>query len=228
MGGEHPKTLLPVGEQRPVLHYILEGLKQAGIDDLLVVTGFKPQEIQDFVTENWGEATFVYNARYASWGNFHSVRMAVDQSPGFDLMIVNSDIVVHPDVYKRVLATQGELILSVQRRQRTDTEDMRVRLDKDRIRGVSKELGRAHSHGEFCGVSMLRGRAQRVYADLATNWEWRATTHGYYEDVYNSMLDRVDARAAEVAAGEYAEIDTPDDIADAVTVVERHFAPTPA
>lgn len=229
MGGKHPKTLLPLGEGEPMLKYILDGLKEAGVEDLLVVTGFMPGEVQQYVTENWGEATFIHNARYASWGNFHTVRLAVDQSPGFDLMIVNSDIVVHLDVFRRVMKKDGELVLAVQRRQRLDMEDMRVHLDKDKVLGVSKQLSRARGHGEYCGVSMLRGGAQRLYGDVATEWEWRAHTKGYYEDVYHEMIARgIDARAAEVAAGEYAEVDNPEDVAAALKVAERHHSPTPA
>jgi choline kinase len=212
MGGERPKTLLDLEGQGPMLQHILGGLRDAGVEDLMVVTGFKPAEIQGFVSEHWGEATYVLNARYASWGNFHSVRVAVDQSPGFDLMIVNSDIVVSPSVFKRVIAKEGDLVLAVQRKQRLDQEDMRVQLDGDKVVALGKELKMARSHGEYCGVSMLRHRAQRLYGDVATRWEWQANTHGYYED----------------AAGEYAEVDKPEDVPAAVKVIGRHLSPATA
>lgn len=224
MGGEHPKTLLPMGEHPPLLRYILDGLKGAGVSDLFVVTGFAPGEIEAYVTEHWGEATFFRNARYASWGNFHSVRVAVDQSPGADLLIVNCDIVVAPDVYRRVIETPGELVLAVERRLGLDEEDMRVHLtERNRVSGVSKKLPRAYSHGEYCGVSLLRGAAPRAYADAATAREWRGETSGYYEDVYNDIVSSVDARAAFLNEGEYAEVDTPEDIPAAVAVISRHM-----
>src|SRR6187402_2145552 len=103
MGGGTPKTLIPVSDgQGPLLQYILEGLKKAAIDDLLVVTGHRAEEVETFVTDSWGsdDVTFVRNMRYASWGNFHSVRVALDASPASDVLVVNSDIVVHPDVYR--------------------------------------------------------------------------------------------------------------------------------
>lgn len=229
MGGQRPKTLLPLGDKDPILKYTLDGLKQAGVEDLLVVTGFGAPEVEEFVGENWdGEPTYVLNPRYASWGNFHSVRVAIDQSPGFDLMVVNCDIVVHPDVYKRVIDREGELVLAVQRKQRLDEEDMRVHLEKSKVLGVSKKLSRARGHGEYCGVSMLRGKAHRMYADIATELQWRGETSGYYEDVYHVMAGRLDARAADVAAGEYAEVDTPEDVNAALKVVERHLTPASA
>ncbi|MGH2808943.1 MAG: NTP transferase domain-containing protein, partial [Actinomycetota bacterium] len=100
MRDERPKTLIPVDDDRPLLHYLLEGLKSAGVKDLMVVTGYRASQIQEFVTGQWSDdVTYVFNARWASWGNFHTVRMAIDQSPGFDLMTVNSDVMIHPEVF---------------------------------------------------------------------------------------------------------------------------------
>lgn len=228
MGGRTPKTLLPIGDHEPLLHYILAGLKKAGVEDLLVVTGFEAAQIQDYVGERWNEddVTYVFNARYASWGNFHSVRMAIDQSPGMNVLVVNSDIVVHPDVYAKVARTEGDLVLGVQWRQthQLDEEDMRVRLDKDKVRAIGKDLPMAHSHGEFAGVSLIRPEAAKEYSNIATNLEWRAVTTLYYEDIYGAIIPRVDVRAALVPGEQYAEVDEPSDIAAAVHVIEHNAA----
>lgn len=226
MGGQKPKTLLPVGDHEPLLHYILSGLKKAGVEDLLVVTGFEAPQIQEFVNERWNEddVTYVFNARYASWGNFHSVRMALEQSPGMNLLVVNSDVIVNPGVYSKVAATEGDLVLGVQWRQThlLDEEDMRVRLDKDRVRAIGKDLRMAHSHGEFAGVSLVRPPAARDYLNIATNLEWSAATTLYYEDIYGSIIPRVDVRAALVPGEQYAEVDEPADVAAAVHVIEQN------
>ena len=222
MGGTEPKTLLPIGEHEPLLYYILNGLKRAGVDDLLVVTGFQPGPVQEYVTEHWGDATYVFNARYASWGNFHSVRLALEQSPGADLLLVNSDIVVHPDVFTRTIEKRGDLVLAVQQRYTLDEEDMRVRLERDRVRAIGKDLPKRLSQGEFAGVSLVRPTAALWYQDISSELEWDARTHRYYEDVYGDVLDRVDARSAEVKDGEYAEVDTPDDVRVASGVIEAH------
>ena len=223
MGGKQPKALIPLGEEEPMLHYVLNGLKAAGIDDLLVVTGFGAKEIEEFVTERWSdEVSFIFNARWASWGNFHTVRLAIDQSPGFDLLVINSDVVVTPNVFTRVTETTGDLVLAVQRRPRLDQEDMRVELDGDKIRQVSKHVKPARSHGEYAGVSLIRPSAARLYHEVATDWEWRADTDRYYEDVYAEILDRIDLRAAFVRMEEYAEVDTPEDLTAATSVVERN------
>jgi L-glutamine-phosphate cytidylyltransferase len=223
MGGQIPKTLIPVRAHEPLLYYILRGVEQANITDLLVVTGFASQRVQEYVTSNWShECTFVFNARYASWGNFHTVRVALDQSPGLSLLVVNSDIIVPPVVYQRVLQKHGDLVLAVQRRENLDDEDMRVRLSGDRVLDIGKDLKPVHSHGEFAGVSLLRPDAARLYSEIATDLEWRAQTSLYYEDVYRMMIDQVEVRAATVEPGEYAEVDTPRDLEAADNVIRDH------
>jgi len=225
MGGEVPKTLLPLEDKPPLLHYILAGLEQEGINDLLVVTGFAPQSVHDFVSENWtGEVTFVRNARFASWGNFHSLRVAIDQSPGLDLLVVNSDIVIRPEILTRVARGPGDLVLAVEQRLRFSEEDMRVRLSGDRVLAIGKDVKMPHSHGEFCGVSLLRPLAAQLYADVASRLEWSASTSVYYEDVYAAMLDRADVRGVPVTRGEYAEVDVPSDVDAALAVIERHYS----
>jgi choline kinase len=186
--------------------------------------------VQDFVATRSGipSVTFVRNARYASWGNFHSVRVALDQSPGMDVLVVNSDVVVHPEVYRRTADAPGALVLAVLRSRHLDEEDMRVELSGDRVVAIGKDLKMPLSHGEYAGVSLLRPEAAQLYGELSTELEWRARTTLYYEDVYGLMIERkVDTRAARVEPGEYAEVDTPEDVAAAVAVVEAHSGAWP-
>jgi choline kinase len=229
MGGRQPKTLVPVDDKEPLLHYIIAGLRSAGIGDLLVVTGHGRAEVEEFVLKSWGEdnVTFVFNARYASWGNFHSLRVALDQSPGFDVLAINSDVVVHPDVFRRTASEPGDLVLAVERGRRLDLEDMRVELKGSAVRAIGKNIVMARSHGEFDGVSLLRADAARLYLSYATDAQWRRTTSFYYEDIYQLMLGDIDARAAFVQPGEYAEVDEPADLAAAARVIASHASAWP-
>lgn len=225
MGGGRPKSLVPVKGNDPLLHFILSAVEKAGIEDLLVVTGHRPDDVQAYVDERWnGKVQYVWNPRYASWGNFHSVRIAIDQSPGSTLLVLNSDIVVNPDVLDRALASDGDLVLAVQRRKNLEQEDMRVELAGERVRDIGKALKGPRSHGEFAGVSVIRPTAARLYQDVSTKREWLAQTNVYYEDVFKDMVDRVDVRASEVKAGEYAEVDTPEDQQGAARVIGDYYA----
>jgi choline kinase len=181
MGGKRPKTLIPVGNHEPLIYYILVGLVKAEVKDVIIVTGFKPAEVKGYVVEHVGELelSFHRNARYASWGNFHSLRMAIDQSPGHDLLVVNSDVIVRPELYRRVARAEGDLVLAVQKRLELDREDMRVQLHGDRVQAIGKHIDMAAGHGEFLGVSLLRRRAAALYAGICSDLEWTGETSIY-------------------------------------------------
>lgn len=224
MGGAGPKSLIPLDNKEPPLHYLLKSLAKTGIEDLLVITGFGFQALEAYLADRSEDLQIAYvrNTRYASWGNFHSVRMALDQSPGMDVLVLNSDIIIAPAVLERAIASDADLVLAVQRRRRLESEDMRVELDGDTVRAIGKNIKMVRSHGEFCGVSVIRPRGARAYGDIATSLQWTAETALYYEDVYARMLGSIETRATAVEEDEYAEVDSPEDVAAAVAVVEQH------
>ena len=120
-----------------------------------------------------------------------------------------------------MLNTLGDLVLAVERRYTLDEEDMRVRLEGDRVRAIGKDLPKRLSHGEFTGVSLLRPRAAACTWMCATPGMERAHPR-YYEDVYADDADASDVRSAPSQEGEYAEVDTPEDVPVATGVIERH------
>ncbi|MGI8520688.1 MAG: hypothetical protein ACR2MC_08825, partial [Actinomycetota bacterium] len=188
------------------------------------ITGFGFRALEAYLADHSEglQVAYVRNTRFASWGNFHSVRMALDQSPGMDVLVLNSDIVIAPAVLERAVASDSDLVLAVQRRRRLEAEDMRVELDGDTVKAIGKGIKMVRSHGEFCGVSVIRPRGARAYGDIATSLQWTAETALYYEDVYARMLGSIETRATAVEEDEYAEVDSPEDVAGAVAVVEQH------
>lgn len=225
MGGGTPKTLMPIKGDKPLMHFILRVIREAGIDDLVVITGHRANEIQEYVDGSWtGDVQYVWNPRYASWGNFHSLRLALEQSPGRSLLVMNSDIVVKPDVIRKIVARNGDLVLAVMKSRRLDGEDMRVRLAQgDIIVAIGKDLKPTLSHGEFTGVTLIRPAAARAYQDIATDLEWLSKSDHYYEDLFGMMIGPTILRASLVEPGEYAEVDTPEDQRAAGEVIDRHF-----
>lgn len=222
MGGERPKTLIPLGGKPPLLHYILRGLSIAGIMRVKIVTGFRPEDIEAFVAAGprRPEVTYAANPRWAEAGNYHSLRVGLESTAGNDVLVVNCDVVVHPDVYRRVAGAPADLVLALQARDDLDTEDMKVELRNGSIAAIGKALAPERSHGEYAGVSLVRPAAAAAYLEACERVEAEGDTSGYYEDLYARVLDRVTTAAAPVGPGEYAEVDEPADVAHAVEVID--------
>ena len=68
-----PKCLLKIGE-RCLLERAFDALIQNGFDEFIIVTGYRQQQIVDFLQAHYPtqDITFIYNDRYESTNNIYS------------------------------------------------------------------------------------------------------------------------------------------------------------
>lgn len=91
-----PKVLLNVAG-KPILAYILDELKNQNIDKVTIITGYKGEMIQDFVTESYDfDATFVEQTELLGLG--HAIHTAAPTFEGEDIMIILGDTIFDADL----------------------------------------------------------------------------------------------------------------------------------
>ena len=93
-----PKTLLQIDEERSILDLAIGNLKQVGIEDVVVVTGFAAERVDERKTElekRYGvKLECVFNDKAEIWNNAYSLWCARELfSEG--VLLVNGDT-VHP------------------------------------------------------------------------------------------------------------------------------------
>jgi len=98
------KTLLPVAG-RPVLGWILDAVQSAGIREVVLVVGYRADEVREFVEREFPElrVTWVENHRYRETNNICSLALALDHTRGDDVLVIESDLVISPQVVTRLL-----------------------------------------------------------------------------------------------------------------------------
>lgn len=65
-----PKALVKVN-QKPLVEYQIEYLKERGIDDIIIVVGYLKEQF-DYLKEKYG-VRLVFNDKYADYNNFYSL-----------------------------------------------------------------------------------------------------------------------------------------------------------
>ncbi len=101
------KTLLEVGGQT-ILGRIVTGLAQAGVSEILVVTGHRADEVEGYLREHHPglRCGFVRNTRYRETNNIHSMALAFEQLPlDEDVILVESDLVCEAAIFERIVKT---------------------------------------------------------------------------------------------------------------------------
>ena len=114
-----PKCLLKIGE-RTLLQRTVDAMIAAGINELVVVTGYRAEMIRDFLTEKYLspltshpsplEIHFIHNADYEHNNNIFSLWMTRPYTEGKDFLLSDSDILFDPQLIRAVLAAEGNAL----------------------------------------------------------------------------------------------------------------------
>lgn len=71
-----PKALVQVN-QKPLVEYQIEFLKERGIDDIIIVVGYLKEQF-DYLKEKYG-VRLVFNDKYADYNNFYSLYLVKEE-----------------------------------------------------------------------------------------------------------------------------------------------------
>lgn len=244
--GEHtaeiPKCMVQVGE-RPILGWVWAALSAAGVDELVVIRGYKGDVLETFVRGLVPKATFVDNPEWQTNNVLLSMACArkfLDQ-PTY---LTYSDIIFTPAVAAAAAASQAEIGLVIDREFKAiyqgrtehpleEGEVSDLMPDGSVARVGKRALPAEDAVGEYIGLARLgeRGVAtvantldqlQRQFAGREHDPFMRAATfrNAYQTDLWQTLIDsglRIDPI---FIAGEWREIDTGQDLERARELVK--------
>jgi choline kinase len=215
-----PKTLLTVADDTTILDIALHNLANAGLEDVVVVTGFASHQIDsrvDLLQRRHGvRIRTLFNDKATVWNNAYSLWLAREYFTE-GVLLCNGDT-VHPDsVEKTLLAAEArEVLLAMDDVKPLAEEEMKIVLGPDgTLVRINKLLDPAAVAGEYIGVTRIAPSAADGLAD-ALEATWRRDTNLYYEDGYQEYADRggiVDV--APIGSVPWVEVDNHDDLARA-------------
>jgi dTDP-glucose pyrophosphorylase len=114
---ELPKPMIEV-RGKPVLQHIVEGLRDAGIRDCLIVVGYRADAVQDFFGDGSRyNIAAQYTTQTVQDGTGRVVELALDFVTDHPFILAYGDILVDPANYKRVvdLSDDVDAMLTVTR-----------------------------------------------------------------------------------------------------------------
>lgn len=201
-----PKCLVPVGGHALIEHQI-EALNDAGIGRVLVVVGYKADEIR---RELGDRVEYVENTRYDETNSLYSLWLARDWIEG-PFVLMNCDLLFHPQILDRLLA-QGGNGIAFDSSSTGGREQTKVAVQEGRLVDLGKDLPPEASRGESIGltcydpqgVHLLMARADALISSGAENcWSIEAI---------RGICSNVKMKAYNVAGMPWVEVDFPNDL----------------
>ena len=203
-----PKCLIDVGGSTLLEHHI-RALRDVGIKRICVVTGHESDQVRASLDAT---CDCLVNASFAETNSLYSLWLTRGcLSGGF--MLMNCDVLAHPEVYRRVAEAQG-CALAYDSSSGADPEHMKLQIIDGRLVTMSKMLDREIVCGENVGILKFDAEgAQRLYREAhslittgARNTWAPAAVDGIARQINVNCIDIVDLPWVEIDfAEDYAE-----------------------
>ena len=237
-----PKCMVQVGA-KPILGWVWDAFRAAGIEELVVIRGYRGDALEPFVRALVGNVQFVDNTEWQTnnvLASFACARAFLDQP----CLISYSDIIFTPEVARAAAASPAELGLVIDREFRTiydgrtehplDEGEVADLMPDGTVARVGKRaLPPSEAIGEYIGLTKLgvRGAATvaRTLDRLAHHFEGRdhepfqrAATYrnAYLTDLWQDLIDSGIRLDPVLIDGMWREIDTGQDLERARQLVE--------
>jgi choline kinase len=221
-----PKTLLPVDGDRAILDLTLSNLRAAGIEDVLIVTGFAHERVAERVEElqerHDVRLELLHNPKALEWNNAYSLWLARERFAE-GVLLVNGDTVHPASVEQTLLDAAGpDVLLAIDCDKRLGEEEMKVLLDGDgRMVRINKAIDPQQAEGEYIGLTLIAPAAAGPLAD-ALEATWRRDPSLYYEDGFQELVDRGGhVHTAAIGSVDWIEVDDERDLRRAREIVCR-------
>lgn len=228
-----PKCLLEVGG-KTLLERTVRAMQQAGITEFVVVTGYRADQIRDFLTA-WSASsaqqggasthfTFLHNADYEHNNNIYSLWMAGEVVRGRDFLLMDSDILCDPAAVVRI-AQQTEPSLALNRHE-CGEEEIKVIVDADnRITEINKTCNPALAIGESVGIEkMTETYSTALYKELDKMIQDEGLVDVFYERCFERLIPQGHTfRVVDTTSYFSYELDTPEDFQKAQELMPKEL-----
>lgn len=168
---DRPKGLLRIGE-RPIVEESIANLRDAGIEDVVIVTGHLADQYEAFAGSLRGIVRTVHNARFADSGSMYSLYQARGAVTG-PILLLESDIVYEPRALAMLLDGAEEDAILVSGPTGAGDE-VYVAVADGRLAGMSKRRAGLTGTiaGELVGITRVSaGLLELMYSLAAEAFE---------------------------------------------------------
>ena len=216
-----PKSLIEVNG-KAFLARSIESMVSNGIEDFVIVTGYKADLIQSFFKENYPNLniTFINNDVYASTNNSYSLHLAQKAFSGEEGMyLLDGDILFDSKIVSKLKETPDDVnLLATRKSNDLGDEEMKVILKNENdVLSIEKKLDIARSYGESIGIAKFSPSfVQELFKTLHRRMDILGIVNEFYEASFQELIDKGE-RVSIMNTGDLKcmEVDTLEDLEEA-------------
>ena len=220
-----PKVLIPLVNDKTILDYhMLNANAEPAIAKTIVVSGFGDEYIRSFVNSHPAakRVDILFNPFYGFSGPLGSLWMVGDKYLSEDFIICNGDTFFGSDfLVKLSRISEPGMYLGIDRSAEVQEDDMKVILEEDKIKEVSKKIPSEMAEAISTGMLMVKGESfrTRFFDALYTlvHEERNIKNNTPWHQLVNTLSGQVNA--TDMTGMAWHEVDTPEDLGSCVRLL---------
>ena len=228
--GQHtkdiPKALLDLNG-KSILERLISLLRQHGINEIFVVTGYQREK------HTLKDIEYIFNPRYAETEQLASMMVARTKISD-DVLVIFGDIVFDEQILQQILVSNDDIGIAIDLdweksyNERPDNPKSladKVLIDQKKIIQISAKITsldmKNQQIGEFLGIIKLSGKGSKImikkYEELESSHKGKFHDADSLEkaklvDILQELIDsKIDIHSISIT-GKWCEIDTPKDL----------------
>lgn len=209
-----PKCALMI-HGRSVLEWQIETLRECGVDHVRVVVGFGADQIERLLEERFPDrhVTTIFNPFFSMTDNLVSCWLARRHMTE-DFLLLNGDTIFEPDILSHVLhTTVRPITVATDHKSEYDADDMKVRLDGERLIKIGKDIACDEADGESMGMLLFRGEGPLMFCHaLERAMRLPESLKRWYLSVIGQLAESGLVWTTSIQGRRWAEIDCPSDL----------------
>ena len=214
---DRPKCLIDFGG-KSLLDWQLDMLAVNGVEDAVVVTGFRDDQIEAALERRRAagqgpSVRTVYSPFYKVADNTGSLFMARDEL-NEDTLVWNGDTLVSAALMKRVVENDRPgICVTIDRKDGYDEDDMKVVAGPEgRLQAIGKRLSEG-VNAESIGLLAFRGDGARRFRDaIERAIRTPEGTTIWYLRVIHHLAQESDVWTLDISGEQWGEVDFPQDV----------------
>ncbi len=222
--------LLPLTTSRPkclidfsghtLIGWQLQALAAAGVDEVVVLTGFGAEQVEDELARHAPAGLRVrtlFNPFYKLADNLASCWLLRAEIEG-PCLILNGDTLIEPDIARRLLqAPEAPITVTIDRKGQYDADDMKVHTEGERLLAIGKTLTADITDGESIGFLRFSAEgAKRFVAEIERVMRLPEGVKLWYLSAINGLSQSgCEVRVTSIQGLQWGEVDFHPDVARA-------------
>ncbi|MCB1196067.1 phosphocholine cytidylyltransferase family protein, partial [bacterium] len=210
----NPKCLLRIGSKTLIEHH-LDALQSHNITDIIIVLGFKKEQIISYVENFPFNFTFIENKEYLTTNTIYSLWLARETMARSDFLYFNADVLGDKRIVKYLLDAEQKNILAINKA-RCAEEEVKVILNNEQIVEIGKQLDPHLCAGEFIGIGKFSVTSNEQFITCMQNYISHNEKNLFFEKAVNDLCKIHPIYALDVTHIPCIEIDFEEDYHRAV------------